>query len=183
MTSIIKQKKREREREREREQERKGQKTFSGHETKIKLLLSQIFQFIYAKRPMDRIKGNSDDPVLAANCVYFHEKNGHFSLIKKKKNDKNIVNQTTLIDKWTHPLTGDRIVNWPSRCKLADSSTVICWTSPFDILRCRVYFVVFVLFRRKILLANTIDPDQTPHYVAYDLGLLYLLATLLRVSR
>ena len=26
-------------------------------------------------------------------------------------------------------------------------------------------------FGRKILLANNVDPDQTPYYVAYDLGL------------
>ena len=35
----------------------------------------------------------------------------------------------------------------------------------------------------KILLANTVDPDQMPHYVASDLGLHCLPMTLLRVSR
>ena len=34
-----------------------------------------------------------------------------------------------------------------------------------------VYFVAFVLFWMEILLANIVDPDQTPHYVASDLGL------------
>ena len=37
-------------------------------------------------------------------------------------------------------------------------------------------------FLWKILLANTVDPDQMPHYVAIDLGLHCLLVTLLRVS-
>ena len=38
-------------------------------------------------------------------------------------------------------------------------------------------------FLRKILLANTVDPDQMPHYVASDLGLHCLPMTPLRVSR
>ena len=38
-------------------------------------------------------------------------------------------------------------------------------------------------FRYKILLANNVDPDQTPNYVASDLGLHWLTITLLRVSR
>ena len=33
------------------------------------------------------------------------------------------------------------------------------------------------------MLANTVDPDQTPHNVASDLGLHCLPMTLLRVSR
>ena len=33
------------------------------------------------------------------------------------------------------------------------------------------------------LFANSVDPDQIPHYVASDLGLHCLLATFLRVSR
>ena len=48
---------------------------------------------------------------------------------------------------------------------------------------CQVYFVAFILFLWKILLANTVDPDQMPHYVASDLGLHCLSTTLLRVSR
>ena len=34
-----------------------------------------------------------------------------------------------------------------------------------------MYFVTFILFLWKILLANTVDPDQTPHNVASILGL------------
>ena len=30
---------------------------------------------------------------------------------------------------------------------------------------------------------NTVDPDKTPHYVAYDLGLHCLSMTLLQISR
>ena len=41
------------------------------------------------------------------------------------------------------------------------------------------FFSIFV----KILLANNVDPDQTPRYVASDLGLHCLPMTLLRVSR
>ena len=38
-------------------------------------------------------------------------------------------------------------------------------------------------FLWKILLANNVDPDQNPHYVASDLGLHRLPMTLLPVSR
>ena len=38
-------------------------------------------------------------------------------------------------------------------------------------------------FLWKILLANNVDPDQTPHYVASDLDLHCLSMTLLQVSR
>ena len=44
-------------------------------------------------------------------------------------------------------------------------------------------FVAFLLFSMEILLANNVDPDQTPHYVASDLGLHCLPLTLLRASR
>ena len=37
-------------------------------------------------------------------------------------------------------------------------------------------------FSWKILLANTVDLDQMPHYVASDMGLHCLPMTLLRVS-
>ena len=47
----------------------------------------------------------------------------------------------------------------------------------------QVYFVAFILFLRKILLANTVEPDQTPHDVASDLGLHCLPTTVLRVSQ
>ena len=39
------------------------------------------------------------------------------------------------------------------------------------------------ILSRKILLANNVDPDHTPYYVASDLGLHCLPMTLLRVSR
>ena len=38
-------------------------------------------------------------------------------------------------------------------------------------------------FRWKILFANNVDPDQTPHSVASELGMHCLPMTLLRVSR
>ena len=52
--------------------------------------------------------------------------------------------------------------------------------SPFVILGkpglfCRFYSVFFLL---KIVLANNVDPDQTPHDVASDLGLHYSPMTL-----
>ena len=61
-----------------------------------------------------------------------------------------------------------------------DSSTVICWMSLF--CHFRVIRSVFY-FWWKILLANTVDPDQMPHYVASDLGLHCLPMILLRVFR
>ena len=39
------------------------------------------------------------------------------------------------------------------------------------------------IFWQKILLVDNEDPDQMPHYVASDLGLLCLPMTLLQVSR
>ena len=46
----------------------------------------------------------------------------------------------------------------------------VCWTSPFVI-----FGVLDLLFRIPflwtILLANSVDPDQMPHYMASDLGL------------
>ena len=46
-------------------------------------------------------------------------------------------------------------------------------------LFCRLYSI----FNGKILLSNTVDPDQMPHNVASDLCLHYLPMPLLRVSR
>ena len=51
-----------------------------------------------------------------------------------------------------------------THCILVDSSTYICWTSPFVILG--VFCCFYSNFDGK--LANTVDPDQTPHYVASD---------------
>ena len=49
-----------------------------------------------------------------------------------------------------------------------------------------VIFVTFILLLMenwKILLANNVDPDQMPHYVASDLGLHCLPMTILWISR
>ena len=46
-----------------------------------------------------------------------------------------------------------------------------------------IYFFTFIQFLMENSLANTVDPDQTPHYVASNLGLHCLPMTLLRVSR
>ena len=37
-------------------------------------------------------------------------------------------------------------------------------------------------FGREILLENNVDPDQTSHYVASDLGLHCLLTTFIRIG-
>ena len=63
-----------------------------------------------------------------------------------------------------------------------DSSTVICWTSPFVILGVSGHFVSFILFLMKNPV-STVDLDRTPHYVVSDLGLHCLPMTLLWVSR
>ena len=55
-------------------------------------------------------------------------------------------------------------------------STDICWTSPFVILGVLNLFCrFFSSFKRKIVLANTVDSDQTPHDVVSDQGLHCLL--------
>ena len=58
-------------------------------------------------------------------------------------------------------------------------STFIYWTSPFVILDMSGLFCRFY----SIFDVNNVDPDQTPHHVASDLGLHCLPVTLLRVSR
>ena len=63
-----------------------------------------------------------------------------------------------------------------------NSSTAICWMSPFVILGLSGSFCSFILFFMEILLANNLDPDQMPHDVASDQGLHCLPLTLLRVS-
>ena len=56
--------------------------------------------------------------------------------------------------------------------------------SPFVILGVLCLFCHFYsVFDGKFLLANNVDPDQMPHYVASDLGLHCLPMTLLRVFR
>ena len=41
----------------------------------------------------------------------------------------------------------------------------------------------YSIFFKEILLANNVDPDQTPHYVAFDLGVHCMPMKLLQVSR
>ena len=53
------------------------------------------------------------------------------------------------------------------------------WKSPFVISEVSLIFY----FCWKSLLANTVNPDQTPHFVASDLVLQCLPMTLLQVPR
>ena len=46
-----------------------------------------------------------------------------------------------------------------------------------------MYFFAFIIFLMKILIANNVDPDQTPHNVASDLGLHCSPITLFQVSK
>ena len=65
-----------------------------------------------------------------------------------------------------------------------DSSTAVCLTSPFVILGVSGLFCRFYsIFDGKILVANSVGPDQMPHHVASDLGLHCLHMTFLWVSR
>ena len=70
-----------------------------------------------------------------------------------------------------------------THCILVNSSTGICWMSPFVILGMPVLFCHYYIFNGKILLVNNVDPDQIPHYVASDLDLHCLPVTLLQVSK
>ena len=64
-----------------------------------------------------------------------------------------------------------------------DPSTVTCSMSLFVMLGVSgLYFTLF-FFLWKMLVAKNVGPDQTPHYVASDLGLLCLPWTLLQGSR
>ena len=58
-----------------------------------------------------------------------------------------------------------------THCILVDSSTVICQRSPFITFGILGLFCRFYSILMEILLANTVDPDQTPPDVASDLGL------------
>ena len=70
-----------------------------------------------------------------------------------------------------------------THCILVDSSTVICWTSPFVILGVSGLFVTFILLFMENPVSNSVDPDQMPHYVASDLGLHCLPMTCFQVSQ
>ena len=64
---------------------------------------------------------------------------------------------------------------------LVDSSTVICWTSPYVILGVSDLLCHFSsIFDGK---SCNVDPDQMPHYMTSDLGLHCLPMTFLHVSR
>ena len=69
-----------------------------------------------------------------------------------------------------------------THCILVNSSTAICGISQFVIFRV-VRLLLFSICDGKPCWQNSVDPDQTPHYVASDLGLHCLPVTLLRVSR
>ena len=59
-----------------------------------------------------------------------------------------------------------------THCSGMDFSTLIYWKSPFateGVLG--VIFLYLFGSREKLLLLNSGDPDQTPHYVAFDQGL------------
>ena len=66
---------------------------------------------------------------------------------------------------------------------LVDSSTGISWTSPFVILGVPGLFCRFYSIFDRNPVSKHCRPDQTPHYVASDLGLHCLPTTLLRVSK
>ena len=67
---------------------------------------------------------------------------------------KNVNGIDFMFEHETHPEE-----NALSHCILVDSSTVISWTSPFDILGASGLFVAFILFLMESLLANKLDPD------------------------
>ena len=69
-----------------------------------------------------------------------------------------------------------------TRCILIDSSTAICSTSPFVILGLSSLFCRFYSVFDGKSLANSVGPNQTPHYVASDLGLHCLPVMLLLIS-
>ena len=50
-----------------------------------------------------------------------------------------------------------------TKCILVDSSTVICWMSPFVILGVSSLFCHFY----SILLANNVESDQMPHLCGF----------------
>ena len=60
-----------------------------------------------------------------------------------------------------------------------DYSTIRCWMSPFVLLGLSGSILLLQFyFGWKLLLANSLDPDQMPNYVASDLGLQFLPMTL-----
>ena len=63
-----------------------------------------------------------------------------------------------------------------------DSSTVMLHESICHFRGVRSIFLLLFNFSMEIIIGNNVDPDQTPHHVAPDVGLLCLPMTLLRVS-
>ena len=75
-------------------------------------------------------------------------------------------------DTFLNPLYTGRLFH----CYMLDESSF-----HFGDVRSILSLISYILW--KILLANNVDPDQMPHYVASDLGLHCLPMTLLQVSR
>ena len=68
-------------------------------------------------------------------------------------------------------------------CILVDSYNVMLDESIYHFRGVWSVLLLLFYFCWKILLANNVDPDQMPHYMASDLGLHCLPMTLLWVSR
>ena len=65
-----------------------------------------------------------------------------------------------------------------------DSSTLALWTGPFPISEVSYQFLLLPCFIKiTVFNVNSIDPDQTPHSAASDLGLHCLLMSLLWDAR
>ena len=69
-----------------------------------------------------------------------------------------------------------------THCTLVDSSTVISEKSICNFRGVGIFYRFCSIFFWKILLANNVNPDETPHCMASDLGLHCVPMTLLRVS-
>ena len=72
-----------------------------------------------------------------------------------------------------------------THCILVDSSTDICWMSPFVSLGVLGLFLTFILFlmENPVYSKQCRPSDQKPHYMAPDLDLHCLPMTLFQVSR
>ena len=56
-----------------------------------------------------------------------------------------------------------------------DSSITTLWIGPFPIAGCLVIFYYYYVLKKFLFNANSVDPDQTLHSGASDLGLYCLL--------
>ena len=77
----------------------------------------------------------------------------------------------TMFGCWFSSLYTNRLFH----CYMLDES--ICYFKGIGSILSLLFYFLW-----KILLANIVDPDQTPHYVASDLDLHSLPMTILRVS-